>query len=113
MLVYIHKEHELDDVADALPADHYVLVDDKVRILTAVKAAWGSRVTTVFPRQGHYALDVADVARYPPPDLTIERIGDLVEHDLDGLVAAARALRARERRRAGAGAGSRQERREG
>ena len=89
VLVYIHKEHELDDVAERLPADHYVLVDDKVRILAAVKAAWGSRVTTVWPRQGHYALDVVDVARYPVPDLTIERIGDLVEHHLDGLLAAA------------------------
>ena len=89
MLVYIHKETELDDVEDRLPADHYVLVDDKVRILAAVKAAWGGRVTTVWPRQGHYALDIVDVARYPTPDLTIERIGDLVEHHLDGLVAAA------------------------
>ena len=90
VLIYIHKEHEFDDVGERLPADHYVLVDDKVRILAAVKAAWGSRVTTVWPRQGHYALDVADVARFPVPDLTIERIGDLVEHQLDGLVAAAR-----------------------
>ena len=89
VLIYIHKEQELDDVAERLPADHYVLVDDKVRILAAVKATWGSRVTTVWPRQGHYALDVADVARYPVPDLTIERIGDLVEHDLDVLVGAA------------------------
>ncbi len=89
VLVYIHKEHELDDVAARLPADHYVLVDDKVRILAAVKAVWGSRVTTVWPRQGHYALDVVDVARYPMPDLTIERVGDLVEHHLDGLLAAA------------------------
>jgi FMN phosphatase YigB (HAD superfamily) len=89
VLIYIHKEHELDDVASRLPADHYVLVDDKVRILAAVKATWGSRVTTVWPRQGHYALDVADVARYPVPDLAIEHIGDLVEHDLDGLVSAA------------------------
>jgi hypothetical protein len=89
VLIFIHKEQELDDVAERLPADHYVLVDDKVRILAAVKATWGSRVTTVWPRQGHYALDVADVALYPVPDLTIERIGDLVEHDLDGLVGAA------------------------
>ena len=89
VMIYIHKEHELDDVARRFPADHYVLVDDKVRILAAVKAAWESRVTTVWPRQGHYALDVADVAHYPKPDLTIERIGDLVEHHLDGLVTAA------------------------
>ena len=65
VLVYVHKERELDDVASRYPADHYVLVDDKVRILAAVKAVWGSRVTTVWPRQGHYALDAADVARYP------------------------------------------------
>ena len=90
VLVYIHKEHELGDVEQRLPADHYVLVDDKVRILAAVKAVWGARVTTVWPRQGHYALDVPDVARYPSPDVAIERIGDLVEHHLDGLVAAAR-----------------------
>ena len=89
VLIYIRKELELDDVTTRLPADHYVLVDDKVRILTAVKEAWGSRVTTVWPRQGHYALDVADVARYPAPDLTLERIGDLVEHLLEGLHAAA------------------------
>ena len=76
-------------MAARLPADHYVLVDDKVRILAAVKAVWGSRVTTVWPRQGHYALDVVDVARYPAPDLTIERVGDLVEHHLDGLLVAA------------------------
>ena len=89
VLIYIHKEHELADVAERLPADHYVFVDDKVRLLTAVKAAWGSRVTTVWPRQGHYALDLVDVARYPVPDLTIERIGELVELDRDGLVGAA------------------------
>lgn len=89
VLVYVHKEHELDDVEARLPADHYVLVDDKVRILTAVKEAWGSRVTTVWPRQGHYALDVADVARYPAPDVTLERIGDFVDWHVDALVAAA------------------------
>jgi hypothetical protein len=91
VLIYIHKEHELDDVVARLPADHYVLVDDKVRILAAVKERWGGKVTTVWPRQGHYALDVADVAKYPVPDVTLERIGDLVEHHVDDLVAAARA----------------------
>src|SRR5574337_707737 len=55
VLVYIHKERELDDVAQRFPADHYVLIDDKIRILTAVKQVWGTRLTTVFPRQGHYA----------------------------------------------------------
>ncbi|MGH7592658.1 MAG: HAD family hydrolase [Gemmatimonadales bacterium] len=81
ILLYVHKEQELDDVARRYPADHYVLVDDKVRILTAVKASWGSRVTTVFPRQGHYAHD-ASVATLPRPDITIERIGDMMDTDL-------------------------------
>ena len=57
VLIYIHKERELDDVEQRFPAEHYVLVDDKVRILTAVKKVWGDRLTTVFPRQGHYAHD--------------------------------------------------------
>ena len=56
-----------------------MLVDDKLRILAAVKDAWGERVTTVFPRQGHYAHDPAEVERYPPADVTVERIGDLLE----------------------------------
>ena len=90
MLIYIHKEHELDDVAKRLPADHYVLVDDKVRILAALKAVWGSKVTTVFPRQGHYALDAASVAQYPTPDITVERIADLLPYDLPTIVAAGR-----------------------
>jgi FMN phosphatase YigB (HAD superfamily) len=88
--IYIHKEHELADVEERFPSEHYVLVDDKVRILTAVKAVWGDRVTTVWPRQGHYALDAADVARYPPPDVAIERIADLVSFGPDELRAAAR-----------------------
>lgn len=78
VLIYVHKEHELHDVAERYPADHYVLVDDKVRILAAVKERWGSGVTTVWPRQGHYALDEEDVARHAPPDIAIDRIGDLV-----------------------------------
>jgi hypothetical protein len=77
VLLYIHKEHELGDVEARYPAEHYVLIDDKVRILAAVKEIWKDRVTTVFVRQGHYALDAATVAKYPPADLTIERIGDL------------------------------------
>jgi FMN phosphatase YigB (HAD superfamily) len=84
VLIYIHKEDELDDVERRYPAAHYVLVDDKIRILTAVKRAWGARLTTVFPRQGHYAR-AADVARYPPPDITLERIADLVAYDLAAL----------------------------
>jgi FMN phosphatase YigB (HAD superfamily) len=79
VLIYIHKELELDDVEEKYPATHYVMVDDKVRILTAIKKHWGDRVTTVFPRQGHYGLDAAEVAKYPKPDITLERIGELQE----------------------------------
>jgi hypothetical protein len=85
VLIYIHKEQELDDVEQRYPAEHYVLVDDKLRILSAVKAIWGSRVTTVFPRQGHYALDRQALAHFPPADVTIARIGDLLNHDLSTL----------------------------
>ena len=87
VLIYIHKEQELDDVERRYPADHYVLVDDKLRILTAVKKIWGDRVTTVFPRQGHYAHDPKAIAEYPPADMTVERIGDLLDHDLPALLA--------------------------
>jgi len=90
ILIYIHKEQELDDVERRYPADRYVLVDDKVRILAAVKKIWGERVTTVFPRQGHYAHDSEAVAKYPAPDVTVERIGDLLDWDLDRLRAATR-----------------------
>jgi FMN phosphatase YigB (HAD superfamily) len=89
VLIYVHKERELDDVASRYPADHYVLVDDKPRILDAVKRVWGGRVTTVFPRQGHYARDAEALARYSPADLAINRIGDLIGHDLPELLAAA------------------------
>ena len=85
VLIYLHKEQMLDAVARRYPAKHYVMVDDKVRILAAMKAAWGSRVTTIFPRQGHYALDTAEVAKYPAPDLTLGAIGELVERDLSAL----------------------------
>src|SRR5882762_3674855 len=78
VLIYVHKEKELKDVERHLAADQYVLVDDKLRILTAVKKVWRSRVTTVFVRQGHYALDAKIVAKYPPADVSLERIGDLV-----------------------------------
>lgn len=90
VLIYIHKEQELDDVEARYPADHYVLVDDKLRILTAVKRAWGSKVTTVFPKQGHYAYDPKALAENPTPDVTVQGIGDLVGHNLASLVGAAR-----------------------
>jgi FMN phosphatase YigB (HAD superfamily) len=82
VLIYIHKEEALDDVERRYPADHYVLVDDKLRILEAVKQFWGGRVTTVFPRQGTFAHDPDVISAYPPADVTIERIGDLLDHDL-------------------------------
>lgn len=85
VLIYIHKEQELDDVEQRYPAEHYLLIDDKLRILSAVKSSWGSRVTTVFPRQGHYALDRQILARFPPADVTIDRIGDLLNHDFSTL----------------------------
>lgn len=81
ILIYVHKEHELADVERRYPAERYVLVDDKIRILTAIKNMWGERVTTVFPKQGHYALDAVDVAKYPAPDIAIGRIGDILTID--------------------------------
>jgi len=84
VMIYVHKEKELKNVARRYPAAHYTLIDDKVRILAAVKAAWGDRVTTIFPRQGHYAVE-------DPPrddgsvDRTIDKIGDLLGCDLSGL----------------------------
>ena len=86
VLIYIHKEQALDDVAQRYPAQHYVLVDDKLRILTAVKKAWGEGVTTVFPRQGKFAHDPAVLASNPAADVSVERIGDLVEYDLPALL---------------------------
>jgi len=86
VLIYVHKEQELDDVRRFYPADRYVLIDDKLRILSAVKAAWGDAVTTVFPRQGRYALDRAELARYPGADIELDAIGDLLDHDLSSLL---------------------------
>jgi FMN phosphatase YigB (HAD superfamily) len=81
VLIYLHKEQMLESVERRYPARHYVMVDDKLRILAAMKKSWGSKLTTVFPRQGHYAVDPAEVAKYPPADLTVERIGEVVDHD--------------------------------
>ena len=86
VLIYIHKEEMLDDVEERYPARHYVMVDDKVRILDAMRGAWGSRLTTVFPRQGHYALDAELCARFQPADVTVERIGELAEFELGRLL---------------------------
>jgi hypothetical protein len=81
VLIYVHKEQMLDAVGRLHPARHYVMVDDKLRLLAAVKAVLGDRVTTVFPRQGHYALDPANATFYPPADVTVEQIGDLIDLD--------------------------------
>jgi FMN phosphatase YigB (HAD superfamily) len=85
VLIYIHKEQMLDDVKRHYPAQHYVVVDDKLRILAAMKRIWGDRLTTIGPRHGHYALDPRGIATYSPADLTIERIGDLVNYNLPAL----------------------------
>jgi FMN phosphatase YigB (HAD superfamily) len=90
-LIYVHKEQELADVERRHPAERYVAVDDKLRLLTAIKEHWRDRVTTVFPRQGQYALDPRALARYPPADLSIERIGDLLGYDKEALREAGRA----------------------
>jgi FMN phosphatase YigB (HAD superfamily) len=86
VLIYIHKEESLEDVVRRYPAEHYVMVDDKLRILTAIKNYWGDRVTTVFPRQGQFAYDQRVLASYPAPDVTVERIGSLLEFDLPDLL---------------------------
>jgi FMN phosphatase YigB (HAD superfamily) len=89
VLIYIHKEQMLADLEQRYPARHYLMVDDKLRILAAMKKALGNRLTTVFPRQGHYAVDPHILSAYPPADLAIERIGDLRNFDLPALVAPA------------------------
>jgi FMN phosphatase YigB (HAD superfamily) len=85
VLIYIHKEHALDDVLRRHPARHYVLIDDKPRILAAVKQQWQQRVTTVLPRQGQYALDTAALAAGPAADLQVQHIGELLTHDAHSL----------------------------
>ena len=85
-LVYVHKEQMLDAVQRHYPARHYVMVDDKLRILAAMKAVWKERLTTIFARQGHYALDPAVVAAQPAADFTIKRIGELADLDLSPLI---------------------------
>ena len=82
MLIHIHKEQELDDVERLYPPRHYVLIDDKIRILDTVKRTWKSRVTTVLPKQGRYALDSKALARHPPADVEIPAIGEMLQYDL-------------------------------
>jgi hypothetical protein len=97
VLIYIHKEQMLGDLEQRYPARHYVLVDDKLRILAVMKKILEERLTTVFPRQGHYALDPKNTATYPPADITVERIGDLINFDLPVLLRAALAGHTEER----------------
>ncbi|SDG45446.1 HAD family hydrolase [Paraburkholderia phenazinium] len=87
VLIYIHKEQMLDEVVQRYPARRYVMIDDKLRILAAMKQIWQERLTTVFPRQGHYAHDPAAIAGYPPADVTVEHIGELASMDLGALSA--------------------------
>jgi FMN phosphatase YigB (HAD superfamily) len=89
VLIYIHKEQMLVDIERHYPARRYVMVDDKLRVLGAMKAIWADRLTTVFPRQGHYALDRKNIATYPPADIIIDSIGDLVNYDVGALLDAA------------------------
>src|ERR1700687_4479092 len=90
VLIYVHKEKELKDTEERFPAEHYVLIDDKIRILSEVKKAWKSRVTTVFVRQGHYALDPANANKFPAADISLERIGELVNFSKALLLAASK-----------------------
>ena len=82
VLIYVHKEKVLDHVQQRFPANHYVMVDDKANLLAAMKSALDSRLTTVFVRQGHYALAAESKSAAPAPDLVIERIEDLINHPL-------------------------------
>ena len=79
-MIYVHKEEELDSIEELYPARHYVMIDDKLRILDAMKTLWGDRLTTVFAQQGRYATDPEILARYPHGDFQIARIGDLVNY---------------------------------
>ena len=91
VLIYLHKEQMLDDVEQLYPARHYVMVDDKLRILAAMKEVWGMRLTTIFPRQGHYALNSEILAAYPPAGISVDRIGELINYDIRVLMGAAEA----------------------
>lgn len=93
VLIRVHKERDLDCVERFYPAPHYVLIDDKLRILAAVKRIWGRRVTTVFPQQGHYARDPEALASFARPDVTITGIADLLDHDVAALIRAASSQR--------------------
>jgi FMN phosphatase YigB (HAD superfamily) len=81
VLVYVHKQDQLDDLQRRLPAGHYVMVDDKPTILAAMKSKLDARLTTIFVRQGHYAAEASGRAMKPPPDYCIDRIAELCSFD--------------------------------
>lgn len=85
VLIYIHKEKMLAAVEQRYPAQHYVMIDDKIHVLHAIKSVWRDRVTTVMPRQGHYAHDPRLLAANPPADVTVEHIGELLQHNFGRL----------------------------
>lgn len=91
VLIYLHKEQMLDDVEQRYPARHYVMVNDMLRILAAMKKIWRDHLTTVFPRQGHYALDPMNIVAYSPADITIECIGELINVDFSILLGVTKA----------------------
>jgi hypothetical protein len=86
VLIFIHKEQELREIEQRFPAQHYVMVDDKLRILTAIKQQWGERVTTVFVKQGHYATDPGILTTYPQADFSLDHIGDLLKYEVKALL---------------------------
>lgn len=89
VLIYIRKELETDAVQERFPADHYVMFDDKLRILDALKRIWGTRVTTVWVRQGHYAHEAKHIEGYLPADVTVEHIADVIQYNVEQFIAAA------------------------
>ncbi len=86
VLIYVHKERELQRVFAQYPADHYVMVDDKPRILSALEEECPSRFTTVFVLQGHYARE----GEYEPvPDIVVHHFADLAGFTLEQFLAGA------------------------
>ena len=86
VLIYVHKEQMLKSIEQRYPARHYVMIDDKLRILDSLRNQWQDRVTTVFPRQGHYAHDTAALAGFAPADVIVEGIGELLDYDARDLL---------------------------
>ena len=87
VMIFVHKEKRLDEVTRLYPADRYVMIDDKLTILTSMKATWRDDLVTIWPRQGHYATEAAAKANCPPADLTIDHIGELAHFDFSSLLA--------------------------